>query len=230
VIDVALGKGRETHLWPSLDFRKGPVSLDKLTPPDAQISINEVVYPIEKGKRLVYLPVGNQTVQIRKNGFRPVEREMSIAEKNTSVLDVQLEAVFGSLNVTSDPAGADVYFSGKKLGVTPFHNPHFPVGTHDIRIQKGNQFAVKRVTVDENKETVTQVSLKASMGLVRLLVNPWANIYVDGKKIGVSPPMDNLELRPGEYQVKMENPAFRPVIKKVIVKAGSTVTLQYEFK
>lgn len=230
VIDADLKKSREIRLRPILDYRKGPVSVAALSPPDAQILINEVAYPVDRGGKLVYLPVGKQSIVIRKNGFRTVEKEIAVTEKDTARLDVQLEPVFGILRVSSEPVGADVFLNGKKLGQTPLLDSKFPVGNHEIRIQKGNLYSTKRITIDENKETATHANLQASLGIVRLLINPWANVYVDGKKLGVTPPLDNIELKPGEYSLKIENPAFSPVTKKISVKAGATVTVQHDFK
>lgn len=230
VIDADLKKSREIRLRPVLDFRKGPVAITSLSPPDARIMIDEVLFSIDRDRKLVFLPVGTQTVVVRKDGFRSIEKQIVVSEKDTASLEVQLEPIFGRLRVSSDPAGADIYLNGKKIGQTPLQESKFPVGQHELRIQKGNLYAVKRLTVEENKETTTHANLQASLGIVRLLVNPWANIYVNGKKLGVTPPLDNLELLPGEYSVKIENPAFSPVTRKISVKAGATVTVQHDFK
>ncbi|NUM82034.1 PEGA domain-containing protein, partial [bacterium] len=44
------------------------------------------------------------------------------------------------------------------------------------------------------------------------------------------PPLDNLELKPGTYKIKIENPAFKPVTKTITVTAGGTATIQHDFK
>jgi serine/threonine protein kinase len=55
---------------------------------------------------------------------------------------------------------------------------------------------------------------------VRFGVKPWGTVWVDGKQVGVSPPMKRFVLPEGKHQIKISNPAFPDVIKEVEVKPG----------
>ncbi|NHZ89576.1 protein kinase [Massilia sp. CCM 8733] len=45
---------------------------------------------------------------------------------------------------------------------------------------------------------------------VALRISPWGEVYVNGKKRGVSPPMKSLQLMPGDYQIEVRNGSLTP--------------------
>lgn len=47
--------------------------------------------------------------------------------------------------------------------------------------------------------------------------------------MGASPPLERLELSPGNHTIKIENPAYKAVTKQVKITVGQTTTLQYDF-
>ncbi len=71
---------------------------------------------------------------------------------------------------------------------------------------------------------------KPVVSMLVFAVSPWGEIYIDGKKRGISPPMSRLKVEPGRYIVKIANGTFRPYIKTIEVHANQTVYLKYKFK
>jgi hypothetical protein len=65
---------------------------------------------------------------------------------------------------------------------------------------------------------------------VRLAVRPWGEVSVDGRKVGVTPPLKMLQLRPGKHLIVITNgtlPAYR---KELVVHAEpAAVTLTHDF-
>ncbi|NHZ36678.1 serine/threonine protein kinase [Massilia sp. CCM 8692] len=45
---------------------------------------------------------------------------------------------------------------------------------------------------------------------VALRISPWGEVYVNGKKRGVSPPMKSLQLMPGDYKIEVRNGSLTP--------------------
>lgn len=64
---------------------------------------------------------------------------------------------------------------------------------------------------------------------LRLAVAPWAEVWVDGVRRGVTPPMMTLALPPGARVVELRNPAAEPVVRRVDAKAGQTIDLAHRF-
>lgn len=64
---------------------------------------------------------------------------------------------------------------------------------------------------------------------VGLAVAPWGEIYLDGKKQGVSPPLDVLHVTPGMHSVEIRNTTFPPYTLSIQVKAGEQMKIKHKF-
>lgn len=56
---------------------------------------------------------------------------------------------------------------------------------------------------------------------VALRISPWGEVYVNGKKRGVSPPMKSLQLMPGDYKIEVRNGSLTPHRLKLKVTADT---------
>jgi serine/threonine-protein kinase len=69
----------------------------------------------------------------------------------------------------------------------------------------------------------------ASEGIVQLAVSPWAEVLVDGRARGVSPPLTEIELSPGRHVIELRNPGADPVVRRVDLRAGEKLRIQHRF-
>ena len=67
-------------------------------------------------------------------------------------------------------------------------------------------------------------------GTMRLVVSPWAEVWIDGVRRGVTPPTLTLALAPGRHRVELRNPGAAPVVREVEVGAGRTAELVHRFE
>lgn len=66
-------------------------------------------------------------------------------------------------------------------------------------------------------------------GEVSLTIKPWGEVYLDGKKQGVSPPLTKLKVSKGRHVIEIRNTVF-PVYKRTIrIKSGQKVDIDYKF-
>jgi hypothetical protein len=65
-------------------------------------------------------------------------------------------------------------------------------------------------------------------GFLKVVVRPWAHVYVNGTKVATTPVARRLALPPGEHFVRFENPYFRPEERTVVVEKGRTVALDVD--
>jgi serine/threonine-protein kinase len=70
-------------------------------------------------------------------------------------------------------------------------------------------------------------SASAQLGLA---VSPWGEVYVNGRKAGVSPPLTELRLPPGKYAVEIRNATFPPFRTSVELRAQESVKLRHKFQ
>lgn len=60
-------------------------------------------------------------------------------------------------------------------------------------------------------------------------VKPWAQVYVNGKQVGVSPPLLSLRLEPGRHTVELRNTGFESYRRVLQITDGSIVKLIHDF-
>ena len=66
-------------------------------------------------------------------------------------------------------------------------------------------------------------------GVVKLSIDPWGEIFVNGKSQGVSPPMKAMKLAPGKYKVEVRNSTLKPYAVAIEVKSRKEVTVGHVF-
>jgi serine/threonine-protein kinase len=66
-------------------------------------------------------------------------------------------------------------------------------------------------------------------GLVMLAISPWGEVLVDGKMVGVSPPMNELELAPGKHHIEVRNGMFKPYRTEVDLGPNETTRIKHKF-
>ncbi|MEC4718703.1 adenylate/guanylate cyclase domain-containing protein [Noviherbaspirillum sp. CPCC 100848] len=66
-------------------------------------------------------------------------------------------------------------------------------------------------------------------GTINLAIQPWGEIYVDGTKRGISPPIKSISLAPGKHRIEVRNGDFAPYKETIEVKAGGESTVQFVF-
>ena len=87
--------------------------------------------------------------------------------------------------------------------------------------QKVDKPSISRVrTLEETTGAVAVLSL---------VVLPWGEIFLDGRKQGISPPLIELQVAPGKHEIEIRN-ANLPVFKQTIqVKVGEKIKIQHTF-
>lgn len=66
--------------------------------------------------------------------------------------------------------------------------------------------------------------------VVSFAIAPWGEIYVDGQKRGVSPPMREIELSPGQYKIEVRNTTFPVHARTIEVKSGGRIRIKHQFR
>jgi class 3 adenylate cyclase len=70
----------------------------------------------------------------------------------------------------------------------------------------------------------------AASGRLEFLLIPSGEVIVDGKSLGMSPPLQTLDLPPGEHVVQFRFSTFRPHTERVQLRAGESRRLVHRFK
>jgi serine/threonine-protein kinase len=66
-------------------------------------------------------------------------------------------------------------------------------------------------------------------GVISLAIAPWGEVYVDGDRVGVSPPVNEVEVAPGKRKVEIRNGSFPVYTQIVEIKADQKVRIKHKF-
>jgi PEGA domain-containing protein len=64
---------------------------------------------------------------------------------------------------------------------------------------------------------------------VSLAITPWGDVYIDGKHIGVSPPVNEVNVHPGRRTIEIRNGNFPPYTQRVELRARQKIKIRYKF-
>ncbi len=67
-------------------------------------------------------------------------------------------------------------------------------------------------------------------GTLNFAIQPWGEVLVNGRSIGVSPPLKQHRLAPGKYKIEVRNSTFTPLVTTIDVKAKEEVNIRHQFK
>lgn len=133
-------------------------------------------------------------------------------------------AVTTGLTLRCNPAQADVFIDGEKLGQTPLSGPQaLTAGEHTIRVSRpGYTPFIDVFRVKSGSLTPLEVELIPISGVLRLTVeNKAAHVYIDDKYVGDSPVES--ELTTGAHQVRVELAGHTPDSFSVNAVAGQVI-------
>jgi len=85
----------------------------------------------------------------------------------------------------------------------------------------------------EEKRLVASVDKKPAgrpKGKLEIAITPWGNVYVDGVKRGVSPPLATIDVPAGKHTIVVRNPSSPPHVEQIVVKGGETVKIRHKFR
>jgi class 3 adenylate cyclase len=87
-------------------------------------------------------------------------------------------------------------------------------------------------STDEKKAAKTDApkSVPVAQGTVSFSIQPWGEVFVNGKSIGASPPMKQTRLNPGKYRIEVRNTDFTPYVMSVEVKAKEETSVKHKFQ
>jgi hypothetical protein len=167
---------------------------------------------------------GHHLVEVKKAGFRDYRDSVDLAEgdQRTLSIDMQAEAKKGSLLVTADVAGADVYVDGQRRDAAPALIGDLIEGAHTVEVRKDPAPPWKQaVNVVAGQQVKVEAKLQAQMaGSLRVVSSAQgAEVYIDGELKGTV----NTEItgvRPGQHIVEVRQKGSAPASLETSVNAA----------
>jgi len=63
-------------------------------------------------------------------------------------------------------------------------------------------------------------------GYLRVVVDPWGEVFVNGQKVATTPVAQSIPLSPGRHFLRIKNPYYKDAEREVLIKTGETETVE----
>src|SRR5882672_6210948 len=67
-------------------------------------------------------------------------------------------------------------------------------------------------------------------GTINIIALPWAEVFIDGARQGVSPPLKAIPLKAGKHRVELRNGSFPPHVQTVELRPGTEINVTHRFR
>ena len=191
--------------------------------------------------RVDRIPGGTVNLEIRADGFQSHTRDVTLAAGELQNVDVQLKPLPGTLRIVSIPDEARVYIDDEFKGETPFDLKKAVPKTYRVRVDKaGHESAARDVMLAKGASITEEFRLAKITGRLEIVTAPArSTVLIDGKKVGitstpgtdstaVSDPFAVEEVLEGEHVIEIFRKGFATEKRKVAVKRGETMALQFK--
>jgi len=129
---------------------------------------------------------------------------------------------YGWLKVSAVP-WAGVYIDDKFIDRTPIGKPiKIASGKHIVIFKHPGRGEVVK-TVYLNRGETLKVNVILEYGYLKVVVNPWGYIYIDGKKVAETPIANPIPSIPGVHNLLVVNPGYREWREKINIPRGETL-------
>ena len=111
-------------------------------------------------------------------------------------------------------------------------NHHIPLKTTPAAMPTTQQttIAIDKKAVSSATPPNNHDAKKTGTATLKLAASPWGEIYIDGKKAGISPPLKKLTIPAGKHKIEIRNAQFKPYVQTIDLKADSSISIKHIFR
>jgi hypothetical protein len=184
-----------------------PVSLADITPGDHQIVVEGQAGTARQSVKVIAGTRSSIVIPLNSNPASPAAGWLSVAADH-------------ELQVLQD---------GSQIGTSRTEKLMMAAGTYNLEFSNDALgFSVtKSVKVEPGK--VTRVSVPVPDGTLSVNATPWAEVWVDGNRVGETP-VGNLPMKAGSHELIFRNPKFAEKKQTVTIRPGQPARVTIDMK
>lgn len=160
--EVVIPSEKDTNVTIDKVLRQILVDVSIQTGQDADIYVDNVL--IGHGKWSGQIMEGPHVIEARKDAHRTVSKnvDMVFGKAESFVLPSPVP-IYGTLDISTDPKGVDIFIDGVKCGVTPQKFKDVLVGNHELKLViEGCTPVVKEIYIVENQKVTVKETVPTS--------------------------------------------------------------------
>ena len=167
-------------------------------------------------------------VRFRKAGYQDQTITVRFDGRKPQVRTETLVLASGTVDVQSEPAGAEVTVNGIVRGVTPLRVSGIPKGRATVKFKlEGFEDEVRELAINAGDVQTLQIAMKGVPGTLHLVSVPeGARFYVNEEARGKGP-LTLTGLAPGDYAVRVELDGFGTATKTITIANGGSVREEF---
>ncbi len=178
------------------------------------------------------LPLGDYQLLVVTPGYQEKLLEVSLTDRTPVRREIDLTSDSGTLEVRSEPAGAEVRVNGILRGTAPCTVERITgKSAAEITVtMEGYEKYSSSVKLSPGEVQQLDVVLKALPGSLRVVTIPSnARVYMDDDYQGLSD-LTLPKVAAGERRVRVEKPGYEPMARNVTVKMDAEVTEEFRLE
>ncbi len=113
------------------------------SPATAQIYIDDTLRTARNGAYSEVFPVGEHKYRVCRNHYVEETGTFDIVPEHPTVLNVQLPAAYGFIQVKTDIPAANLTINGENKGFTPYQTDTIPTGQYIVKVEKHNFYPIQ---------------------------------------------------------------------------------------
>ncbi len=216
---VDLNDGIHFPVQAELEAMRG-LLLVQSAPAGAEVSIDGASFGVTP-LLATTIRLGVHRVRIAATGFQPKEVEVELTDRSPRKIALDLASDSGTLEVTSEPDGAEVLLDGIPRGPAPCTVDRITVGDHELSVRLNGYVEAKQTIRLAAGETQSMnIALEPLPAALQIVSIPdGARVYINNQFQGETP-HSILDIKPGEYRVRVEKAGHDPQARTVALGRG----------
>lgn len=156
----------------------------------------------------------------------------AVTADETCTIEHSLTAARFQLSISTSPAAAEIVLDGRPLGPSPARLEGLAGGRHELEARLAGHDTLRTAIVVPAPGNLVSLTLQpqAPGTLVIKVINTYAEIWVDDRRVAPSAANHQMALPPGRHTVELRHPAFATYRTEVLIRAGQASTCEHMFR
>ena len=187
------------------------------TPEDCDIYLNGVKQNRLTPAVLRNIQVGSYQLELKKEGFTSIKKQIEIKEGETTKIFEKLIAGI-TIPIITEPSNASIEIDGIYLGISPISYKFTMGKNYNIKITKENYKPINEtIFITENVYKLPVYNLEKLEKILPIITEPTnATIEIDGKYIGISPISYKFTIGK-TYNLKITKENYKPINETIFI-------------